>query len=196
MKIGIFGGTFDPIHFGHLQLAKNAQIQFSLDKVIFIPAYQPPHKQELSALTSAQDRYEMVKVAVGQEPFLEVSDCEIQRKGISYTFDTIEGLEKKYPGSEFYLILGKDAFEDVDTWHKASLIKKKVKFLVANRTDHDSHIPEDVIFDWVQMPLCPIAASSIRDAIQHGKPVDAFLLPEVLRYIRSRNLYQDQKSRS
>ena len=97
MKIGILGGTFDPFHRGHLQLAQNARAQFSLDHVIFVPAYQPPHKQELLSLTPAQDRYEMVRLAIEGEPFLELSDCELKRKGISYTFDTLSEFEKKYP---------------------------------------------------------------------------------------------------
>jgi nicotinate (nicotinamide) nucleotide adenylyltransferase len=100
MKIGIFGGTFDPVHRGHLQLAQSARAQFSLDKVIVVPAYLPPHKQELPLLTSAEDRYEMVRLAIEGEPFIEVSDCELQRKGVSYTFDTLSEFKEKYPGCE------------------------------------------------------------------------------------------------
>lgn len=190
MKIGIFGGTFDPIHYGHLQLARNARGQFSLDKIIFVPAYQPPHKQSLSFLTSAEDRYEMVRLALGEEPFLEISDVELKRGGVSYAFDTVAALEARYPASAFFLILGKDAFEQIDTWHRASELKKKVCFLVADRGGSGIRMPSDVKMKWMQMPLCPISASGIRAAIKEGRDVDDYVSPEVLRYIRAHSLYR------
>ncbi|MFA5167719.1 MAG: nicotinate-nucleotide adenylyltransferase [Candidatus Omnitrophota bacterium] len=190
MKIGIFGGTFDPVHYGHLQLAQKARAQFSLDKVIFVPAYQPPHKQELLSLTSAGDRYEMVRLAIEGEPFLEVSDCELKRKGISYTFDTLCEFEKKYPKAAFFLILGKDAFEGIDTWHRAVEFKKRVRFLVAKRGPCGIHAPEGARVEWIQMPLCPISASGIREAVRQGRNVDSHVPPKVLQYIRAHALYR------
>jgi len=190
MKVAIFGGTFDPVHYGHLQLARNARAQFSLDKVIFVPAYQPPHKQELLLLTSAKDRYEMVRLAVEGEPFLEISDCELKRKGVSYTFDTLRAFEEKYPKAEFFLILGKDAFEGINTWHCATEIKKRTRFLVGKRGSCEMHLPEDTCAEWIQMPLCPISASGIREAIKHGRNVDGHVPPEVLQYIHTHALYR------
>ena len=191
MKIGIFGGTFDPIHDGHLQLAQNARAQFSLDKVIFVPAYRPPHKQELLSLTPAQDRYEMVRLAIEGEPFLELSDCEFKRKGISYTFDTLSEFEKKYPHATFFLILGKDAFEGIDAWHRAAELKKMIRFLVAKRGPCEVRVPEGVRVEWIQMPLCPISASGIRDTIRRGGKVDDYVSPKVLQYIRAHALYRE-----
>lgn len=190
MKIGILGGTFDPIHFGHLQLARNAQLQFSLDKVILVPAYQPPHKQELSSLTSAQDRYEMVRLAIEGEHFLELSDCELQRKGVSYTFDTLREFENKYPGGTFFLILGKDAFENIDAWHRAVDLKKKVRFLVADRGGREAQAPGGARTEWIRMPLCPISASGIRETIKQGGSVDPYVSSKVLEYIHAHKLYQ------
>jgi len=190
MKIGVFGGTFDPVHRGHLQLAQKAQSQFLLDKVIFVPAYQPPHKQTIPSLTDAPDRYEMVRLAIEGEPFFEISDCELERKGVSYTFDTLVELESKYPGAMFFLILGKDAFESVGTWHRAVELKKKVQFLVAKRETHEIPAPEGVQAEWIQMPLCPISASGIRAAIKQGRFVDDYLNPKVLRYIQANALYR------
>jgi nicotinate-nucleotide adenylyltransferase len=189
MKIGILGGTFDPVHVGHLQLARNARAQFSLDKVIFVPVYHPPHKQELS-LASAKDRYEMVRLAVQDEPCLELSDCELKRKGVSYTFDTVCGFEKVYSQGAFFLILGKDAFEGIDAWHRAAELKKKVRFLVAKRGSGEIHVPEGARAEWIQMPLCPISASGIREAIEQGRNVGDHLSPEVLRYIHEHALYR------
>jgi nicotinate-nucleotide adenylyltransferase len=190
MKIGIFGGTFDPIHQGHLQLAQNARVQFSLDKVIFVPAAQPPHKKELLSLTPAEDRYEMIRRAIEGESFFELSDCELKRKGLSYTFDTLLEFEKKYPGASFFFILGKDAFEGIDAWHRAAELKKKVRFLVAKRGSCEVCAPEGARVEWMQMPLCPISASGIREAIKCGRNVDDDIHPKVLQFICAHALYR------
>jgi nicotinate-nucleotide adenylyltransferase len=190
MKIGIFGGTFDPVHRGHLQLAQSARAQFSLDKVIFVPAYRPPHKQELLSLTSAEDRYEMVRLALADEPLLEISDCELRRKGPSYTFDTISEFEKKIPGATFFLILGEDAFHEIDTWYRAAELKKKSRFLVAKRGACEIHAHGGLLAEWIRMPLCPISASGIREAIKCGKNVDDYVSPKVLHYIHAHKLYR------
>jgi nicotinate-nucleotide adenylyltransferase len=190
MKIGIFGGTFDPVHRGHLQLAQNARTQFSLDKVIFVPAYQSPHKQECLSRAPAEDRYEMVRLALDGEPFLELSDYELKRKGVSYTFDTLKEFEKKYPGASLFLILGKDALDGIDTWGHAAELKKKIRFLVAKRGEGEARAPEGCRVEWIPMPLCPISASGIRDAIQHGRDVEDHVSPKVLQYIRSHALYR------
>lgn len=190
MKIGIFGGTFDPVHRGHLQLAQNAHAQFSLDKIIFVPAYQPSHKRDIPLLTSPQDRYEMVRLAIEGEPFLELSDCELKRKGVSYTFDTLSEFEKKYSAAAFFLIMGKDAFEGLDTWHRAEELKKKVRFLVAKRQNHEIRAPKSARVEWIQMPLCPISASGIRAAIKQGGNVDDYVPSKVLQYIRANALYR------
>ena len=190
MKIGIFGGTFDPVHQGHLQLAQNARSQFSLDKVIFVPAFQPPHKQTLPSLTSAADRYEMTRLAIAGQPFFEISDCELKRKGVSYTVDTLVEFESQYPGATFFLILGKDAFEGVAYWHRADELKKKVRFLVAQRENLEVPASGGVPAEWIQMPLCPISASGIRTAIKQGKLVDDDLPPKVLEYIQTNALYR------
>lgn len=191
MKIGIFGGTFDPVHRGHLQLAQSARTQFSLDKIIFVPAYKPPHKQELPSLTSAQDRYEMVRLAIEGEPFFELSDCELKRKGVSYTFDTVCEFESKYPNGTFFLILGKDAFDQIDTWHRANELKKKVQFLVAHRGNRKIYTSGDAFTEWIQMPLCPIFSAGIREAIKHGWNVNDQVSPKVLQYIHDHEFYRD-----
>ncbi len=190
MKIGILGGTFDPVHLGHIQLAQNARAQFSLDKVIFVPAFKPPHKQAVLPLTSAEDRCSMVRLAIEDMPFLEVSDCEVKRKGVSYTFDTVSEFERKYSGATFFLILGKDAFEGVDTWYRAAELKKKIHFLVANRGTCEGRVPEDARTQWIQMPLCPISASEIREAIKQGRNVNDYLSPKVLECIQANAFYR------
>ena len=189
MKIGILGGTFDPIHLGHLTLARSAQVQFSLDKVLFIPAYEPPHKRDVPSRASAEDRYEMVRLAIQREPFFEISDLEFKRKGISYSCDTIAELEKQYPQAKLYLILGKDAFQDFETWHKALEIREKVQFLVAQRETQGGKEPIGIHAERVLMPLCPIAASGIRETLAGGHLLGDQVPPAVLDYIRDHKLY-------
>lgn len=191
MKIGILGGTFDPFHRGHLQLAQDARTQFSLDKVIFVPACQPPHKQEFLPHASAQDRYEMVRLAIAEEPSFELSDCELKRKSISYTFDTVLGFKKQYPGAQLFLILGQDSFEGIDSWYRAAELKRKVQFLVAHRGSNEIPMSENALAKRILMPLCPISASAIRDAIKRGQHVDDDLSPKVLQYIRAHALYRE-----
>ncbi len=190
MKIGILGGTFDPVHLGHLALARSAQSQFSLDQVLFIPVYAPPHKRDVPPRASAKDRYEMVLLAINDEPFFGVSDLEIKRKGISYTSDTIAELEKQYPQAVFYLILGEDAFEGIDTWHKAQEIKKKVRFLVAQRNPNDEKEPAWGQAEQIRMPLCPVSASGIRKALSGGCEPVGQVPQAVLNYIRVHKLYE------
>lgn len=190
IKIGILGGTFDPIHLGHLQLAENARTQFSLDKVLLIPAYDPPHKKKSAPLASAQDRYEMVRLAIEGRPGLEISNCEIKRRGASYTIDTLKELEKQYAAAQFYLILGHDAFLQVDLWRGVEEIKKKVQFLVAKR--EPTHFPNfsNTPAAWISMPLCPISSSGIREAVKRRRNVDDDLPQKVWQYIHAHGLYQ------
>jgi nicotinate-nucleotide adenylyltransferase len=132
----------------------------------------------------------MVRLAVEDEPYLELSDCELVRKGVSYTCDTIKEFEKKYPGGTFFLILGKDAFEGIDSWHRADELKKKVRFLVAKRGAGEICAPEGAQAEWIQMPLCPISASGIREAIKRERNVDDHVPPKVFQFIHAHALYR------
>jgi nicotinate-nucleotide adenylyltransferase len=190
MKIGILGGAFDPVHLGHLELAQKALVQFSLDKIIFIPAFHPPHKQHSDLSSSVTERCEMVRLAIEGNLSFEMSDCEIVRKGVSYSFDTVCELERRYPGAIFYLILGEDAFMGIPTWHRADELKKKVRFLVARRPDHALCGSPDVSADWIEMPPCPSASSAIREAVRQGRNVEEHLPPKVMQFIRAHALYR------
>ena len=124
MKIGIFGGTFDPIHQGHLGVAEAAYEQFPLDKIYFVPAYSPPHKKEKKFASTPEDRFEMVRLALQDVPYFEVSDLEFERGGTSYTVETLREFKKKNPSSELYLILGSDSYRELDQWREPEEIKK------------------------------------------------------------------------
>ena len=131
----------------------------------------------------------MVRLAITGEPSFELSDCEMKRGGVSYTFDTVLEFEKKYPGAQLFLILGKDSFETIDQWHRAAELKQKVRFLVAQRGPSEIPMSGYIPAERIRMPLCPISASAIRETIKRGRSVDDELSPAVLQYIRAHVLY-------
>jgi nicotinate-nucleotide adenylyltransferase len=133
MKLGILGGTFNPVHYGHLRIAEEVREKFGLEKIIFIPSGTPPFKYDTSELIGPEDRFEMVKLAIKTNPFFEISDIEIKRKGISYTVDTLEYLRKEYPEEELYFIAGVDAVLDLPKWHRPERILKLADFIVVTR---------------------------------------------------------------
>lgn len=192
-RIGIMGGTFDPIHIGHLAVAEKAREEFGLERVIFIPAGFPPHKKEF--FSSAKSRLEMVKIATEGNPFFEFSSIEVDNKRkASYTYDTLTALEDVYKGFRIYLIVGEDSFHDLPNWHKHELLIKKATFLVARRkADRPFEIKgkraEELKYHLISSPLLEISSSYIRDCFAGGKTVK-YLVPEkVILYMRRNNLY-------
>lgn len=145
MKIAVLGGSFNPIHIGHLILADNVCEKFGYDKILFIPVFSPPHK-EMADAASAAHRLEMVRRAVKNDPRFEAEDCEIRREGVSYTWDTICFLEEKYKGSlsgRIGLIFGEDLIPHFDKWYKAQELAAKTDIILACRkedaADDDVH---------------------------------------------------------
>lgn len=132
MKIGILGGTFNPIHYGHLAAAEEVRDRLKLDKVLFIPSCIPPHKHE-EDMPSAVQRLEMVRLATSGNASFKTSDIEIKRGGRSYTIDTIEALHQAYPGSELYFITGLDSFLDIQTWNQWERLLTLCYFVVISR---------------------------------------------------------------
>jgi nicotinate-nucleotide adenylyltransferase len=131
-KIGILGGTFNPIHYGHLAAAEEVRSRLKLDRVLFIPSFLPPHKHEEDAPSAAQ-RMEMVRLATASNPNFRPSDIEIKRGGKSYTIDTIEALRQTYPGTEIYFITGLDSFLEIQTWHDWEKVLALCGFVVLSR---------------------------------------------------------------
>ncbi len=145
MKIGILGGTFNPIHIGHLILGEEACRILNLDKLIFVPAYLPPHKEERD-LIDAEDRYKMVALAIKGNPFFEVSKSEIKRKGKSYSIQTIREFKDRFgEESELFLITGSDVLEEFSMWKEIDKIFKLSNFIVANRPSYPiKEVPSEV----------------------------------------------------
>lgn len=193
MKSGILGGTFDPIHQGHLALARAARTQFELDRVLFVPALIPPHKASRRDMTPAPYRYRMAELAVmGQDAF-EISDVEFSRPEISYTADTLHALKQKFPQDIFFLILGEDSLAEMPRWKDPDQIKKMAELLVARRSGAAAAVlPAGV--RWIEMPECPISSSSIREQIRKGESPGPGVLPErVEEYIQKMKLYSAGK---
>lgn len=131
-KIGVLGGTFNPIHYGHLAAAEEIRDRLKLDRVLFIPVYLPPHKQEEGMLPAVQ-RLEMVRLATAGNAHFKISDIEVKREGISYTIDTIEALRAANPGAEFYFITGLDSFLEIQTWKDWEKLLSLCCFVVLSR---------------------------------------------------------------
>ena len=202
-KIGIMGGTFNPVHHGHLVTAQEALDQFDLDEVIFIPTGDPPHKID-DLLAHAEDRYLMTVIATSSNSNFFVYRIEIDRKGKSYTIDTVKELRKLFgSGSELYFITGADAILEILTWKNTREIVTLAKFIAATRPGYDlSKIKElkTTLFDdedegnrrifIMEIPALAISSTDIRQRIKIGRPVN-YLVPEgVNNYILKHGLYK------
>jgi nicotinate-nucleotide adenylyltransferase len=189
MKIGILGGTFNPIHIGHLILAEEAREKLSLDKIIFVPAYLPPHKDSAD-IAPAKQRLEMVKVAIRTNRKFSVSDIEIKRDGRSYTIDTLRAFKEIYPRDELYFIIGSDLLKYLDEWKELKDIIAMVKFIAATRPGYAlEKIPSYI--STLPIRAVDVSGFEIREAIRQGKSF-RYLVPEaVFRYICKKRLYQN-----
>ncbi|MFH1310432.1 MAG: nicotinate-nucleotide adenylyltransferase [Candidatus Omnitrophota bacterium] len=189
MKIGILGGTFNPIHVGHLILAKECWDQLKLDKVIFVPAGIPPHK-EIEAQVSASDRLNMVRLALeGLENF-EISTYELDKKSPSYSIDTIKYFRAKCgKAAKIFFLAGADSIDTLSTWKDFDDILNLVVFVAANRPGWGAVCGKNSKIKHIKIPDIEVSSTMIRKRIKDGDPID-FLVPDkVLKYIRDKGLY-------
>jgi len=192
-RIAIFGGTFNPVHFGHLVAAQAVKDRLRLDRVIFVPAFLPPHKKE-TVLASATDRLNMVKLAIGDNPHFTCSDVEFKRKGKSYSIDTAIFFRKKFPKSTaLYFIIGADELVQLHTWKDIDQLLHLVTFVAVNRP---GFIPPAKIKDLkhikVEMPAVDISSSLIRNFVAKGRDIRYLTHPKVVEYIKKRSLYKQR----
>lgn len=191
MRIGIFGGTFDPPHVGHLLLASDAREALHLDNLIFIPAATQPFKIHMPAIASPQDRLEMVRLAVADDANYTVDDTEITRKGLSFTVDTLEHLSKKHPGAELFLLLGEDALAGVEQWRNPGRIRELATLAVMRRTGPgESAAPISAGVTEVSTRRVDVSSTEIRDRLRAGKSIKGFVPESVERFIDARGLYR------
>jgi nicotinate-nucleotide adenylyltransferase len=195
MKIGILGGTFNPIHIGHLILAEEAREKLALDKVIFVPTFIPPHKDNVD-IAPAAARLRMVRIALAKNSYFSVSDVEIKRNGRSYTIDTIKDFKKKCPGDEFIFVIGSDLMNYLEGWKDITEIAKLVKIIAATRPGYPlEDIATYALGRLLGLSTLPIRAVDIsgfeiRKAIHEGKSF-RYLVPEaVFEYINNKRIYQ------
>jgi nicotinate-nucleotide adenylyltransferase len=185
------GGTFDPIHHGHLVAASEVQSRFELDEVVFVPTGQPYQKNDLG-VSAAEDRYLMTVVATASNPRFSVSRVDIDRDGPTYTLDTLRELHDIYPGTELYFITGADALEQILSWHKVDDIFAEAHFIGVTRPGYqldDRHLPNGAV-SLVEVPAMAISSTSCRQRVAAGLPV-WYLVPDgVVQYISKRHLYQ------
>lgn len=189
-KIGVFGGAFNPPHKGHIRLACDFADRLSLNKIIIIPTFIPPHKSA-EYLASPADRLEMCRLAFGGDPRFEISAMEINRGGKSYTYDTLMELKKIYKQAEFYLIIGSDMFLSFDTWYRYKDIIQMCTICTAARENHTVMIKKGVNAVISDMPALEINSTELRDKRKNGEDIRAFVGEAVAAYIIDRGLYCD-----
>lgn len=215
-KIGILGGTFNPIHYGHLAAAEEVWSRLKLDQVLFVPSFLPPHKQD-EVIPSAAQRQEMVALAIAGNPHFSLSDIEVKRKGMSYSIDTVAELLQLHPATDFYFITGLDSFLEIQTWKEWERLLALCKFIVLSRPGYAFTGLASVNFMQKaaeklhaldrreltravlelgnsavyleQIPLHDISSTDIRQRVRQGRTIK-YLLPEsVETYIIKSKLY-------
>lgn len=196
MKIGVFGGTFNPIHLGHLISAQILLEQNQLDKILFIPSKQPVHKEPPGGI-SAEDRVNMIRLAIGGNPAFEASRLEIDRAEPSFTIITVKLLLDLNPGSDFYLILGADAFSEIDTWKDYRELLRLITLIVLTRSG-PYHYDEEIVSRsgkvlFASNPVIGISSSCIRERVRNGHSISYMVPHGVDEYIREKGLYKNWK---
>ena len=197
VRIALFGGTFDPVHYGHLRLAEEAREAAGLERVLFVPAHTSPFRQQ-EPISPPRHRIDMARLAIADNSAFEVSDIEIQRGGVSYTVDTVTTLRALYPDDELFLILGADALLGFPNWYRAAAIAHECILLVGVRPHYDlraalEHLP-DAIRERVQpVPMTPldISASDLRQRVRTGRSIRYLTPPNVIVYIQQHRLFRE-----
>jgi nicotinate-nucleotide adenylyltransferase len=191
-RIGILGGTFDPVHVGHLVAAVNARHDLGLDRVVLMVANIPWQKAGTRQVSPAQDRLEMVRAAVGGVPGLEASALEIERGGPSYTADTVSQLAAMNPGAELYVIVGWDVSAELGTWERLDEVRDTARLVVVNRPGTPPPVGLRQLgwrLEQVSVPNLEISSTDLRARAADGRPLE-YLVPEAaVRVIRQRGLY-------
>lgn len=203
-RAGIMGGTFDPIHIGHLMLAECAYEQFELEKVLFLPSGNPPHKQERPDGASDRDRLEMVRLAIKDNPHFTLDDEEMYRKGFTYTKDTLQLLRRKHPDTDYYFIIGADSLMSFDSWKEPESICRSCILAAAVRDQLNSSTMHQKMQELKQKynadvrllrtPDVDISSSSLRTWCRQNRSIRYYVPDRVMEYITEHGLYQENGS--
>ena len=196
-RIGILGGTFDPVHVGHLVAAVNVRHELKLDRVLLVVANQPWQKVGTRPVTPAGDRLALVEAAVHGHEGLEASSIEIDRGGISYTADTVTELAASDPGADLHLVIGADVAPTLGTWIRLEEVRRSVTLVIVNRpgarvaTTGSGGPLAGWKVEIVEIPGLEISSTDLRDRAATGRPLDFLVPPDAIRVIRELNLYRD-----
>ncbi len=190
-RIGVFGGTFDPPHVGHLVTAVNVRHDLALDRVLLVVANVPWQKVGSRTISPAEDRLALVEAAVEGVPGLEASRLEIDRGGPSYTADTLAELRAQDPGAELFVVLGADAAAGILTWERVEEVRRLATIVVVDRPGAPPAIAPGPDWRWitVEVPRLEVSSTELRARVRDGRPLDYLLTPPVIARIRARHLY-------
>lgn len=198
-KVGIMGGTFNPIHIAHLVLAEQAYEQYELDEILFMPSKRPAYK-DLNEVIDEEYRQHMIELAIADNPHFQIDTMEFYREGNTYTADTLLELKNKNPEVEYYFIIGADSLFQLELWYQPEVILKLATILAANRGDKDDDLVNSKIEELtntynaqihlLKIPQIDISSNMIRERIQEGKTIRYFVPRVVQDYIKQHNLYQ------
>lgn len=193
-RIGVFGGTFDPVHVGHLVAAVNVRHALTLDVVLLVVANRPWQKEGSRSLTPAADRLAVVQAAVGEVPGVEASALELARGGVSYTADTLADLRSAEPTAELVLVIGADVAAVLHTWERLGEVRRLSRLAVVNRPGAPAPaVPPGWPADVIEIPALDVSSTDLRSRVADGRPLD-YLVPEAaVREIRRRGLYASQR---
>lgn len=200
-KLAIMGGSYDPVHMGHIAIATGVCSRLDLPRLVMLPAYIPPHKINRRDFASAKDRFNMLEIAVRDYDKLSVSDLEICRGGISYTYDTVKRLENFFPDTEFFFIIGGDSVERLLGWYKSFELLRKVKFIAVERPGYNTDKGRSIIYkaygQWavdrilsLKMPERDISSTEIRRRVKEGLSIEGMVAPGVIEYIEKNGIYR------
>jgi nicotinate-nucleotide adenylyltransferase len=200
-RVGVFGGTFDPIHQGHLILAEQAREQGRLDQVWFVPAPHPPHKGEV-VITRFEQRVEMLALALAGNPAFQINEIEKERPGPSFTVDTLTELQRRHPEHTFFLLVGSDSLNDIHKWHEPLRLLQLAGLMVRERPGHPLPTADEVRarlgcpanmalhLEVIHTPLIDISSSDLRSRAAQGRSLRYFLPRAVETYIQEKRLYR------
>lgn len=191
LRIGVMGGTFDPIHHGHLVAASEVQRVFDLDEVVFVPTGQPSHK---TPVTEAEHRYLMTVIATASNPRFTTSRVDIEREGLTYTVDTLRDLKQQHPDADLFFISGADAIAQIVSWKDLDELWRLAHFVAVTRPGHAlsvSGLPQGDV-SVLEVPALAISSTDCRARVRHGAPV-WYLVPDgVVQYISKHRLYRSE----
>ncbi len=189
VRLGVMGGTFDPIHHGHLVAASEVAARYNLDEVIFVPTGRPWQK---SNVTATEDRYLMTVIATASNPRFKVSRVDIDREGPTYTIDTLRDIQALHPNAELFFISGADAISQILSWKDVDKLWGQAHFVAVTRPGHELHLPQNApegAIDILEIPALAISSTDIRERAQNHEPV-WYLVPDgVVQYINKHKLY-------